>query len=169
MKLCLAVLGSLMLFCSAAKAEPAESKQVDGFMAMAILTPITQDELVTLWNTPRTESPHFAIWSKVQAGSYLSVVILVAGMTLQDGKASVNCNVLIHLPDGKTQDVDLGECLGGPVTGPNTDLVLAKNFGLTPDAGFINHDLSIDVKVRDNFGDVEIDLHPSVNIVDAVK
>jgi hypothetical protein len=155
--------------CLAEEAQPFARGNAGQMDVIAMLLPMTHEEFVQVWETPRTESPNFTSKPEVAVGQHLLAVVLFSNPVLgDDGSVSLSCRSTILHPDDTRQVAFDGPCKSGIIPGPATDLYTAGNlFGFPAPDALAGQRLVIAQVVSDINSGKSVELTVSVDIVAA--
>ena len=137
---------------------------VGGFHALVVLSTDTKPQIDKIWQTDRSAAPKFDMLSKVASGQPLSFVAMVSGMTVDQGQAHVSCDVLLIMPDGGKEPVNLPDCLTGTINGPASDFYLLKGFSFAAPDYFVGLPMHFHVVIKDDISGASVPLDVAVEV-----
>ena len=141
-------------------------KQVGSFQVSAAILPMSQEQVIAAWNTPREQSFQADVKDEIAVGSRLSAVVMFAGAGEENGKVRLHCKTTFVFPDEVQQMAFDGICFDAKLEGPNTDIYLAHNgTGMVAPAILAGKSVTVEQVVTDEVAKITITLRVSVNIV----
>ncbi len=161
---CLAAVLALGSTATAAeRAVPTAKAERSGFVAIASI--VTDPDWREKWNTPAETIPEFHLAATMKTGDKAWLLTFFSGAQLEDGIATLKCDVTIRDPEGIVHKHPPQLCYQGPAAGPEGTLYLTGlevGFEVAPNdfnglAQFevgitdVNRDLRVPVRVTVEF------------------
>ncbi len=165
------VLAGLFLVATSATSHalpPVGEATDQGLKAVAFVTVDTDWQ--EKWSSQRTETPNFSTHSKVRPGETITLVLLFAGASsAADGGISLECDVRVVGPGGTVLgELPTTSCADGTLSGPNTDLYLAKHFvEIEIREDFPKGPLTFEAGIRDVHRNLRVPIAVGVDVVGA--